>query len=523
MLRQSLVLSKRPHYFEQSTRVAKAKVYYNINKTNNYYHGHVQGHHSLRAQKFPRKVKKFKISHFQKNPFKDQNVITKQLSKQFPDDSLDLHYLEQQKGLSVQAINKKWSKPHFFRSAHTAYSPAWSYVDPKESLDQFKNIDIESSVEKGIRSISDHVDQNEITGEDRPLTAKEEAYKEHYKNLIPKMTSYKYASREDKQDDQYARAMRLIEQGLQERQVPYVKADFAPKSPIHQAVFFTIKLRNLQDDLHELFAIRRYETLRTQEEEYQEKRNEIKILSILRAKQLAKVRLHRFDFYECIMSVLNIELIEPARRMLPITAHLKHKWSREGQRYGRAIQDKRLVKGPAIYNRVNTAHMNSEYLYWTNPLGRHAAKIIDMRVRTFAHLEKLEDEQSFVKTKSEIVQNNNKKKIILKMLEELEELPNDKKSELDTTKIEFFLKDQLIQANKQSKTDHNLKFGRGPLKDILTMSKPLQMKLQKDASNLSYKLGKNYPEIFDALELTERMENLELVKAEDESFDVSEW
>merc|ERR1711881_120425 len=105
--------------------------------------------------------------------------------------------------------------------------------------------------------------------------------------------------------------------------------DLQPDSLLTRIIYTTVLIRNLQEDRHELYSMRRNENQRLEAEKYLERAKDIGALIEMRNRALAELRMIRIEHYIGVMKSLKLEFIEPPRKNLPFPPHMRRKEQRE--------------------------------------------------------------------------------------------------------------------------------------------------------------------------------------------------
>merc|ERR1712110_806597 len=156
---------------------------------------------------------------------------------------------------------------------------------------------------------------------------------------------------------------------------------------IRRIIYTTVEIRNFQEDLHELYSIRRYENQRNLSKKYQQKRSDIMLMLEQRSALLAQLKSVHHENYVNLLIALNLENIEPPRKPLPYPNHLQNKESIEKHKIGRAAVDGRLKRGSHYLTPYSAHFMDQNSFHRLNNVNKHAAAIIDVRIRTFYEME----------------------------------------------------------------------------------------------------------------------------------------
>lgn len=265
------------------------------------------------------------------------------------------------KNSSLFVHSKKAQSENIPTRTEWVYKPSWAEYDPKTKMDRFERIEYESL------NIPD--------------------LKQSEKEILDSVTSYEFASKQEKQRDTFYKMMNHVKKSM-----PYLKPiDLTKKSIIYRIVALTNQIRNMQEDRQELYALRRHETQRLESEKFKDLIEDMKVLGQMRLKALAELRMNRFEHYCGIMKCLKLEMVEPPRRTLPYPSHLK-KIEERKEYVGRNAIDGRVrgeMSGHHTLNVImgNTSNNDSEWMHKSNRLQTHTAAVIDMRIRTFYQIE----------------------------------------------------------------------------------------------------------------------------------------
>jgi len=291
------------------------------------------------------------------------------------------------------------------------YAPAHAYLPPKEKMEKFKDVNLEMVVPD--------------------LSEKE-------KEIFDFASSYQVASKQEKQRDTHFKVLTHVQKNM-----PNLTAyDLKKDGLIRKIIFITCEIRNFQEDLHELYSIRRYENQRNVTKKYQAKRSDIIIMLEERCCLLAKLRSIHFENYCLLMKALNLENIEPARKPLPYPNHLQQKEALEKhQDIGRSGKDGRMKRGSHYLTPYSAHFMDQNNYHRQNNPNRHTAAIIDMRIRTFYEME--QQEQRTKELNAEL--DKKTKENMVKILENYHEIA-ETRSEAAVWKE--FLEKKLIELKK---------------------------------------------------------------------------
>jgi len=240
------------------------------------------------------------------------------------------------------------------------YAPSHAYYPPWEKLEKFQSINLDQVV--------------------KDVTPKE-------KVLFDYATSYRVATKAEKQRDAHFKILQHVR-----KQMPNLTAyDLKKDGIIRKIMYFTIEIQNFQEDLHQLYSIRRYENQRNLTKKYQNKRRELILLLNYRSQLLAQLKSLHHENYVNLLKTLNIENIEPARKPLPYPNHLQQKEILEKHMVGRAAVDGRLKRSSHYLTPYSAHFMDQNSYHRENTPSKHTAAIIDMRIRTFYEMEQQEE------------------------------------------------------------------------------------------------------------------------------------
>lgn len=387
-MRLSCELLKRTRYHKESNLRARSLIYDNITKSRDYYFS--WSHKTLQPQKFPFKPLKWTSRVYQRNFYSDK-VSTGSKPGIFK------KYKVQ--GLNPDLVNDEiLSKDEFDAMKSTefsekklmGYAPYHAYKHPHRPLAGYTNVK-----DQVIR------DFQEKTGQDLP---------EKYKIKLEEILSYEYASKEKKQEVHYNDVMEEISSHL-----PNLRpSDLMPGSPIQRLAYQTTRIRNLMEDSQELFSIKRYDNQRDEKDGYDRKRFEIKELLIIRSKTLAEIRRLNIDHYYSLLQLLNLEVVDPPRRTLDKDFNEHHAQKRAMSRlYKYASYDPRIGDRMTSSEQIKSRSSTIDYFdhHVVSHINKHTAQIIDMRIRTFAHMETLAKERIVKQRRMDLNIERFKKKI----------------------------------------------------------------------------------------------------------------
>lgn len=292
-----------------------------------------------------------------------------------PMNELQLEKMVEQDILTEGEKDQILTESDYVIRGRTQYIPYHGYKHPAKPLPKYVSI-----IDQVIQELEN--DNQELFGKGNPLPDK-------YIDLLYKMCSYEFASKEEKQANLFNDMLAVVVKNV----VPPLRpSEISDKSNIYHLLWQTAMIRNLQEDFQELYAIKRHETLRDETEAYERKKWDIIELRELRAKTLVKIKRANIDQYYQIMQILNLDNVEPCRRTLNKFFQTHHERKRENAgKFSRIdidlrIRDPQYGKTP-IRMRSNTIDYNDHHVI--TYLEKHVAQVIDMRIRTFAEMERL--------------------------------------------------------------------------------------------------------------------------------------
>jgi len=334
----------------------------------------------LQPKKFPQKprysMKTLQRNFMNKNStFHSTAPVHFQKLAENPFNELQLGKMVEEEILTQEQADEILKKSNYVIRNRSQYIPYHGYKHPGKPLPKYVAL-----IDQIIEELEE--DNQELFGVDTALPIK-------YVDLLYKMCSYEFASKEEKQANLFNDMLAIVIKNVTPALRP---SEIADNSNIYHLIWQTATIRNLQEDFQELYAIKRHETLRDETEAYEQKRWNIIELRELRSKTLVKIKRANIDHYYQIMQILNIDNVEPCRRTLNKWHQSHHERKRENAgKYSRIdidlrIRDPQYGKSP-IRMRSNTIDYNDHHVI--TYLEKHVAQVIDMRIRTFAEMERL--------------------------------------------------------------------------------------------------------------------------------------
>jgi len=373
-MHRSTELLKRTRYHKPSNLKSRSLIYDNITKSRDYYFGWSKKElGTLQPTKFPWKPIFYRNRVYCRNMYSPNNSYLNKpgIPKKFTEKlSLDENLMKH--GVLNEEDFEKLSISEFTNTKLMGYAPYHAFKHPDRTL-------------AGYESIKHLVikDYENNTGEKLP---------EKYRKQLNHMLSYEYASKEKKQEVHFNDVMYIISTKVKNLR----PSDLMPGAPIPRLAYQTTRIRNLMEDAQELFSIKRHETLRHEKDAYDKKRFEIKELLQIRSKTLAEIRRLNIDHYFDLMQILNLELVDPPRRTLDKDFNEHHAQKRAMSRlYKYASVDPRIGDRQTSLEPIKSKSNTIDYFdhHVVSHLNKHTAQIIDMRIRTFAHMESLAREK----------------------------------------------------------------------------------------------------------------------------------